>query len=271
MSHSSGIMTYKKVKLTWVITAAVMLVSGATTTVLSNDAASNNLSPGEILKKVRENYASLASYSDQGESVAVLNSIAITNVFVTRLARPNFYQIDWEQNNESLLVTNDVKFLAVWSSGAGNFIEKGAGPQKQPGRAIALVKAAEVSGGAIVMIPRMFFSLETGDVLDSEVFGEKRLADEKAGGIDCYVITREAEGRTKTFWVGKEDFLIRQIQTVMSAQAMQSVFANVDQGRPELAAYLQKSPKEFTTTETHADIVVNQPFVRSDFIPANGE
>jgi hypothetical protein len=271
MSHSSGIMTYKKVKLTWVITAAVMLVSGATTAVFSNDAISDNLSPGEILKKVRENYASLASYSDQGKSVALLNDNVTTITFITRLARTNFYQVEWEQNSESLLVTNDSKILAVWSSGAGDFLEKGAGPEKQPNREVALVKAAEISNGTTATIPRMFFSMPAGDLLDGEMFGEKRQADEKVGGRDCYVLTRESQGRTKTLWIGRQDFLIHQIQTVMSAEAMQAVFANVSEGRPELTAFLQKSPHEFTVTETHTDIVVNQQFSRPDFIPANGE
>jgi outer membrane lipoprotein-sorting protein len=264
-------MTYKKVKLTWVITAAVMLVSGATTTVLSNDAASDNLPPGEILKKVRENYAALASYSDQGKSVAILNDNATTITFITRLARTNFYQVEWEQNSESLLITNDSKIMAVWSSGSGDFLEKGAGPQKQLTREIALVKAAEISDGATVTIPRMFFGMPAGDLLDGEMFGEKRQVDEKVGGIDCYVLTQESQGRTKTLWIGKQDFLIHQIQTVISAEAMQAVFANVSEGRPELAAFLQKSPHEFILTETHSDIVVNQQFLKLDFIPANGE
>jgi hypothetical protein len=127
-------------------------------------------------------------------------------------------------------------------------------------RDIALAKAAAFSSGAAVTIPMAFFSMQSEDELGSLVFGESRQTDGKVGNVDCYVFTRESQGQTKTLWIGKQDFLIHQLRTVTSAEAMQAV-AKWD---PEIMSDLHG----FTLTETHTNIVVNKQFLRSDFIPS---
>jgi outer membrane lipoprotein-sorting protein len=90
-------MTCGKLQLAVGISAAIILVGGTTTAVLSSDLAGDNLPPGEIIKKAQEKYASLTSYSDVGKTVATLNGTTITTAFTIRVARPNLYRIDWEQ------------------------------------------------------------------------------------------------------------------------------------------------------------------------------
>jgi outer membrane lipoprotein-sorting protein len=257
-------MTYVKLKPAFGISAAIMLASGATTMVLSSDAAGDDLSPGEIFKRVQENYASLTSYSDEGKIVATMNDTITTTTFTIRLARPNFYHIEWEQNSESSYSTKNTGFQAVWSSGAGNFLEMGYGPQDEMSQDIALDEAAAFSGGAAATIPMAFFNTQWGDELDGSVFNENRQTDEKVGDVDCYVFTRESEGQTKTLWIGKQDFLIHQLRTVTSAEAMLAKAAIWD---PEIIPDLHG----FTSTETHTNIVVNKQFLRSDFVPSNDE
>jgi outer membrane lipoprotein-sorting protein len=256
-------MTYAKVKFALGISAAIMLASGAATMVLASDAAGDNLSPDEIFKKARENYASLTSYSDEGKIVANMGGATVTTTFTIRLARTNFYYIEWEQNSESSYSTKDVAFQAVWSSGAGNFLEMGYGPKDEISQDIALEKAAALSGGAAATIPMTFFNTQLGDELGGTVFSENRKPDEKVGNIDCYVFTRELQGQTKTIWIGKQDFLIHQLRTVTSAEAMRAAA----EWNPEIISDLHG----FTSTETHTNIVVNKQFLRSDFIPSNGE
>ncbi len=256
-------MTYAKAKLAFGISAAIMLAGGATTMVLASDTAGDNLSPDEIFKKAQENYASLTSYSDEGKIVTTMNGTITTTFFTIRLARTNYYHIKWEQNNESSDSTINTGAQAVWSAGAGNFLEKGLGAQGQESRDIALAKATEISGGAAGTIPRTFFNMQWGDQLGGSGFGERRQTDEQVGGVDCYVLIKESQGRTKTLWIGKQDFLIHQIKTVTSAEAMQAA-AKWD---PEIISDLHG----FTSTETHTNIVVNKQFLRSDFVPSNGE
>ena len=141
-------MTCATIKSALHISVAIMLVSGATTAVRANDAAGDNLSPGQIFKKAQENYASLSSYSDEWKIVATMNDTTTTTTFTIRLARTNFYQIEWEQTIESSYSTNNAEAQGVWSSGAGNFLEMGRGPQNEESRDIALAKATEISGGA---------------------------------------------------------------------------------------------------------------------------
>jgi outer membrane lipoprotein-sorting protein len=256
-------MTCVKIKLAFGISAAIMLTSGATTVALSNDAAGNDLSPDEIFKKAQENYASLTSYGDEGKIITNMGGTTVTTSFTIRLARTNFYYIEWEQNSESSYSTKYTSFQAVWSSGAGNFLETGCGPKDENSRDIALEKAAAHSAGAAATIPMTFFNTRWGDELGGSVFSENRNPDEKLGNIDCYVFARESQGQTKTIWIGKQDFLIHQVQTITSAEAMQAV-AKWD---PEIISDLHG----FTSTETHTNIVVNKQFLRSDFVPSNGE
>jgi outer membrane lipoprotein-sorting protein len=260
-------MTFAKIKLAVVISVAIMLASGATTVVLSNDMAGDSLAPGQIFQKAQEKYASLTSYSDEGQIVATMNDTTITTTFAIRLARTNFYIIEWQQNTESSYSTNNTLTQAVWSSGAGNFLEMGKGPQNEESQDIALAKATELSGGAAGAIPRTFFNMQWGDQLDGSGFYENRQTDEKVGGISCYVFTRELPGRTRTLWIGKQDFLIHQIRTVTTAEAMQAMLARVAKGDHEINSDIHS----FTSTETHTNIVVNKWFLRSDFIPSNGE
>ena len=246
-------------KLASGITAAIMLVSGAT----SSDAAGDDLAPGEIIRKTQETYASMASYSDEGQIVATMDGTTNTTAFTIRLARTNFYRVEWEQNSKTSYSTGSAGAQAVWSSGAYHFLEMGYGPQDEVSRDIALAEAADLSGGVVATIPRIFFNIQSGDQRDQ--FGdsessENRQADEKVGIIDCYVFTRESQGQEKTIWIGKQDFLIRRLRTVTSAEAMRAMAAKWD---PEIISDLHG----FTSTETHASIVVNKRFLRSDFVP----
>jgi outer membrane lipoprotein-sorting protein len=259
-------MKYAKFNLLLGISVAIIFGSGATTVAFSSGAADDNLSPSEIFKKARENYASLTSYSDEGKIIATMDGTTTITSFAIRLARTNFYYIEWHRNSKSDS-TMDAGFQAVWSSSAGNFLERGLGPENEGSRDTALAKANALCSGAAATIPTTFFNTQWGNELNSSMFSEKRQTDEndeKIGNIDCYVFTRESQGQTETLWIGKQDFLIHQFQTVTSAEAMVSMAERWD---PEIMSDL----RGFTLTETHTNIVENKQFLRSDFVPSNGE
>jgi hypothetical protein len=233
----------------------------------ANNAAGDDLSPFQIFQKTREKYASLTSYSDEGQAVVTLNDAIINTSFTIRLARTNFYMIEWKQTVESILSTNYDTAQSVWSSSAGNFLDTGLGPQNEESRETALAKARENSGGAAITIPRIFFNLPWGDPFGDAWFAHDRQTDENVGGVDCYVLNAELQGQTRTFWIGKQDFLIRQARTVTSADVLQEMMAKHFYWDWEQISGIQN----LTMTETHTHIIVNKPFTRSDFIPSNGE
>src|SRR5277367_1467414 len=140
-------MIYAKLKLVFGVIPAIMLASGTTTLVFSGEAMGEELSSSEIFKKAQENYASLATYSDDGKVIASMNGSTTFTTFTIRLARTNFYRIEWEQNSESS-TNNNTGVQATWSASSGDFLEMGNGPEKQDSRQVALAKAADLSGGA---------------------------------------------------------------------------------------------------------------------------
>ena len=260
------IMSGATLKLAVGIRAAIILAGGTMTLALSSAQAGDNLPPGDIIKRAQEKYASLTSYSDEGKTVATLNGTTITTSFTIRLARPNLYRIDWEQNSESSFSTATTKTRAVWSAGEGDFMEMGSGPQRQASQEMALGGATGISGGASATIPGTFFKMNWGNQLGGSALSDKHQADEKVGDVECYVLTKDLKGRARTLWIGKQDFLIHQVRTTTSAEAMKSVLAEVAKRNPEITTHPQKSePQGSTSTETHGNIVLNQQFSNKDF------
>lgn len=258
-------MTWRKLKFGVGVGLAALLAGGAATVVLSSDGAGDNLPPSEICKRAQEKYASLTSYSDEGKSVATLNGTTTTHTFTIRLARPSFYRIEWEQSSGSSGFKSTTKG-AVWSAGDGDFLEMGRGAQKQASREMALAGATGISGGAAATIPGTFFQMNWGNQLGGAMLNAKKQLDEKVGDADCYVLTSELKGRTSTLWIGKQDFLIHQARTVTSAEAMKAALAEAAKRHPEINAGGPKSdPQGVTSTETHANIVLNKKFSPADF------
>jgi hypothetical protein len=129
--------------------------------------------------------------------------------------------------------------------------------------------APAISSSAATTIPATFFKMALGDQLGSPPLGEKRQADEKVGDVDCYVLASELNGTTKTLWIGKRDFLIRQIRTATSAahgKAALPPLAAPAIIRLETIAALEKAGfPGITSTETHMNIVINQSLSKADF------
>jgi hypothetical protein len=256
-------MTHTKSKSAAGLRALTILVCGMATIIFSSGSSTGDLSPGQIFRKVQENYTSLPSYSDEGQTIETMDGISTATSFTTRLARPNFYRIEWSQNRES--IPENTSDQAAWSSGVGNYIQMGWGVKRQYDRDMALANAANVSSGGGVTIPRMFFDLQWSSEPDDSITGEERLADEKIGGTDCYVLTREPQtGKTITYWIGKQDFLIHQVRTDISDEAMQAAWTQATKGTPETMA----SFHSFSSIETHTNIVLDSQFSRQDFVPS---
>ncbi len=256
------------VRFTASLIATVLLAGSATLPARAAETSGDDLSPDQILQKMKANYASATSYSDEGHVVVTMNDTVVTT-FTMRLARTNFYLIEWNQWDDQPAAVQTAGTQAIWSSGAGDHSTEGDRVRSQGSREIAFSHAAAGTGGAAAAIPRIFFHLP-GSTLDEPGSGlesnDKAQPDEKLGDVDCYVLSSELLGQTNTFWIGKHDFLIHQIRTVMSAGGLRVRALGAIGG----ADLIDSEPNSlaFTVTETHTNIVLNQAFSRADFVPA---
>jgi outer membrane lipoprotein-sorting protein len=224
----------------------------------------DKLSTQEIFKKSQDAYAALTSYSDEGETVATLGTAAMApHIFTTKLARPNLYRIEWHQQETSSFMNKGV----VWSAGDGNYMVMGDGEaQREASQEMTLGGATGISGGATATIPGTFFQLGWGNQLGSLWSSNKQQPDEKVDAVDCYVFASQLKGTTRTLWIGKKDLLIHQLRDVTSAEAMKALVAEIAKRNPNAPGYQSNAePRGLISTETHRNIVVNQPFAPADF------
>lgn len=240
--------------------ATALIVGGAAVGVFQG---SNNdgWQPSDIIKKSRDTYAALTSYRDEGTTADTIGNDTIApHEFTIRLARPDLYRIAWRQDMGFFVSTG-----AVWSAGNGDQLAANGSPVKYPDKETALSAATGVSGRAAGSIPGTFFQMNWGDQL-GRAPSMTRKKDEKIGDANCFVLTDVKNGRTRTLWIGKEDFLIRQIEHKTSAADLQALLEAEARKHPGLALPTSVSG-DSTSIEIHSHIVVNQPFTKTDFNP----
>ncbi len=99
------------------------------------------------------------------------------------------------------------------------------------------------------------------EVADDSILDEKTADPTKnLARLTVMSLPKELEnGETKTFWIGKQDFLIRQVRTKISAQAMQRVWEEMVNKRGTVIANF----RDFASIETHTNIVVNRRHFRA--------
>ena len=240
-------------------------VTPAVAPIVKIDHFSDSLTPQEIVKQSQAAYAALTSYSDDGKTTgAVGNMKTIPITFVIRLARPNLFRVGWAEDYGSFVQTG-----MVWSAGSGNFMMMPGGyaPIKFAGME-GMGGSTGISGGASGDIPGTFFKLHWGNQLGSSMNSARRTSDEKVGDVDCYALSLDfSSGQTKTIWIGKQDFLIHQIEIdtpAATARAEQEEAAK-KLHRPPAAVHSVSG--DVKSVETHENIVVNQRFSPSDFAP----
>jgi outer membrane lipoprotein-sorting protein len=232
------LMTWMKVKLMLGMGVAILMAASAVTVAVTQiNTEPQNLTPQEIARKSQAAYAALSSYSDEGKIVEEIGGQTLTTTFSIRLQRPNFYRVEWIQ--ATTFFTNGG---VVWSAGNGNFLmvkhgQYSAKPQPYQDMQTALGAATGISGQASATIPSVFFNQNGGNALKINPAKSKlqRLKDEKIGDVDCYVLSIfidpinlpnagnliENGGKigktTRTLWVGKQDYLIHQYQTIVDS------------------------------------------------------
>ena len=254
------IMTWMKCKLAIGLGAALLLAGGVATVALSQSSDDTKLTPQEIAKKVQDKYDSLTSYRDEGKEMGSVGATVVpSHKFTIKLARPDLYLVEWEQDMGTF-----VQKGAVWSAGAGDFVELGGAIKKVSDQTTALATAAGVSGRASASIPDAFFKVNTGQSIPVLLQSATRKGDEKLGDTDCYVLVWSRGEQTQTFWIGKSDFLIRQVESDTSAAAVKAALEAAAKRNPQMNLPTAASG-DVKSVETHSNIVVNSSLSKSDF------
>jgi hypothetical protein len=233
----------------------ILLFSASITDVLSDYSAD------EVLQRSKNAYTSLTSYSDEGVLTLNWPGLITTSQFSARMSRPDLYRVLWMSPNHEEV---------VWSAGAGDFIRRqGSSVEdeeeefrargiKDEGTIKKLSKENVLSGpDCVTLLPGIFFDVLSRNPLRPAP-DEKSLPGEKIAGVDCYVV--EGSWLPKydlTIWIGKLDFLIRQIRTVRT-RGNESTAAN----QPWLT-----SPAKIVSIETHGKLIINRKYTPKDFLP----
>ncbi len=238
-------MTWLKHKFAIGLGVALLVTAGAVTVTLSETNKPDSLPAKEIAKRSLEKYASLTSYSDTGKTVTMRNGQMIdTTTSNTRMERTNLFRIEWESIQPQATPTKN----AVWSVGDGYFCIQGetsfsppAWSKKEQNIKAALGHVSSAGSN----VPGAFFNLGSslGLLATDGRPNVMRQKDGKIGSVDCFVIAWKGQIGTVTLWIGKQDLLLYQCQTESA---------------------LNGSPTSFT--EIRENIVINQPFAKSDFI-----
>ena len=238
-----------KLKFITGITIGVVLMGGIAAEVIPSQTNPNaRPTADEICSNTLSAYASLQSYSDDCKIVTERARGKTTTTFSSKLSHPDLYRIDWTST-----FGRNTNQGTVWSDGSGNFCAMDAStPQKSTNMTYALVLAAAESRSVLTTIPSFFFKLPGNGFAHAN-----RRNDETLNGLDCYVISsigtvNFVDGsigkETYTWWIGKSDLLIRQVQCVIKIGSS---------GPNSLGADV--------STETHENIVANPKFSSSDF------
>ncbi len=259
-------MTWLKFKFAIVLGTTLLLGAGVATIAVSQMQDYSGVTPQQILTQSQNAYAALTSYSDDGKVIATIGTTKVPpHAFTIQLARPNLYRVKWVQDYGFFVQTG-----MVWSAGNGNFLKMLAEsrPQRDSTMEDNLGTAAGISGGASSSVPGTFFKLNWGNQLGAVMKFAKRKADEKVGDVDCYVLAQNlGGGRSKTIWIGKKDFLIRQVENDTSAEALRAELEAAAKKYPQTKAAMNSVSGDVKSVETHENISLNQIFVPSDFAP----
>jgi outer membrane lipoprotein-sorting protein len=290
------------IKLKFAIgTCLVVLLAGSAVTVAISQEADGGVTVREIAKQSQAAYAALTSYSDTGTATSTGGGAGTKTTFTIRLQRPDLYRIEWNGGGGYYNSRG-----VVWSDGTGNYLAYGAAnkmdtdkPQKMQSREMAIGGATGISSSTAADIPGTFFNMAWGGqlgVFASERVKVKRGADEKIGDTDCYVVSSTLDpiklpnnmgtsGTTTTkLWIGKQDYLIHQIETTSEGGVTHLKISDGDlksilerAGKPAtpeaIAALRQKIEQDekaaqngkVVMTQTYENISINQKFSVSDF------
>ena len=245
----------------------------------------------DILTKVHEAYAHLASFSAKGTRIIDLKAATVTDVpktvtdrteIVIKLARPDLYLIagaSWTGAGR----TAQTNLNAIWSTGPTNFslmwLNGGATKNLMtiPDRKTALMLSAQ-SGGLTLAVADLFF--DEGNDMARFITDWEQTEDDRLNGQDCFTLNAKMLGQKLKVWVSKTSFLLLQSKITLGAPVsdadIEAALALNSNSKltPQQAASLRAQAKQQAAqmtkvrgiiTETCNDIETDKPVNAADF------
>jgi hypothetical protein len=282
------------------LTAGILVVACSACSPSQKISAADRIFAADVFKKSRDAYASLSSYCDEGtyfhEGIVTIDQASSQAVtFRTKMSRPDSYRISWTYLGENVLWCageDDFRFEESVGPRALDWEKRNADPHvqfitnnlklknKSPDQIKIFSKTDNLAKSPVV-VPEIFFGIPLRDQhrmfsnpLDVFPDDEHRLPDGKISGVDCYVfISAWYPKSSLTIWIGKSDFLIRQIKILkpgeagpVSALALKKVDDEFLKELLESPMGSEVYPDNGVTVETHSNITVNQKFSPADFL-----
>jgi beta-lactamase regulating signal transducer with metallopeptidase domain len=279
-------------------------ISGVVGVIDSTLGKSTSAEAAFIIQKVLDRYAAIKTYSAIGELLTDVNhppgamraipgittemlqqmgEQQLKSIFTIKMARPNLYCIEWNENIDSDLS----KVGNAWSVGDGSY-----------GLILGKEKSFEKPLEALIWTAKNMGKVQSSLFFDTSLNTLRELRDlsqqedEQLEGVECYVISGSRYRRTYTYWVSKKDFLIRRHKFVSGGDGKlieggghevtdetikESLKAMDKEATPEeiaktramlTAANAMASGVKVTNTETYRNIILDQPISKEQFVPS---
>ena len=183
-----------------------------------------------VLREMEARYESLGTFGATGK---VVTEIGWTNggtnapfassstTFSMKLARPDFYRIEWTQKMD-FVFSHFTRQAAAWSSGGGHFVLMPDGKVSRfLNRELVLKFAADVAGGGPREASSLFFKKGKEKGPADSLKNPSREPDEKIDGEDCYVVSADYPDGKEILWITRSDSFLKQYRFTYAGKAPQ--------------------------------------------------
>jgi outer membrane lipoprotein-sorting protein len=173
------------------------------------------MNPETVFHELRERYAGLRSYQDEGLLLSQLPGSDFVNEtkFSTFFRRPNRFRFDWTSHHPYPPLKHITTDHCIWQSASGVYSWwQGRGTESATDLHLAISGAKGVSGGSSYTVPALLLASEP--VFVSERLTVQAVAVGETEGIDCHcVIAFDARKRPYRLYIGREDMLLHRVSS----------------------------------------------------------
>jgi len=196
-----------------------MKIIGLALLLAARGAAAAEMSGSQLLQKSAASYAALRSYAGsarvRSEVQVGRTKIAQTATAVIRFQRPGRIRIEGKDvTGRPYRIISDGR--ATWSAPTSR---TNPAAQQMANVQMAIIGMTGIAAGAPATLPAMLLNLRWGNpFLHRE--GSRRLPDERIDGRDCYKVVHTDANTTRSYWIDRRTFLLRQMQEAQDARQL---------------------------------------------------
>ncbi len=175
--------------------------------------------PDTVLSELRERYAAMSSYQDDGVVLSQYPSSDFINEtwFATHFTRPSRFRFDWTSHHPYPPLKHLKSHHRIWENEEGAFLRRYAEPDSECLSDIELAMSAAkgVSQNSSYTIPRMLVGADA--VFASDCLTVQGITDGETDDIPCRcVIAVDSRQRPYRLYIGREDLLLYRVSSSVS-------------------------------------------------------